>query len=600
MDKIAQRRGILNKLREGINAPGEWAAGKFSPEFTELMDELRLTDDAVREMAVDLKDYVRTARSKFNRREYMSAISLIGKYQEKLEDIVDSFSLLMEKFDKSNYELLMGGLDDDEKKHLFEELPQKFKAKKEKRQKLKEKKTSLNALLVKEADLKDWWHNIRNDRGRMLRSWEKRFPKYAKELKRELNKLLNKGDVLNNTLKSIFKTLASYRATRSLEEYLKTADSFVKKFNDYDLAFEEFYDKYVVPHAKELSEISTSPQETASNQKQIADMLDEDDDVPTPIRGGVDKTDPLGGGGGVKPEAAPFPKPDGFEDEEDPVDTPKVVKEPTSPASPKSPLEEELLNGTPKPISSKYPSVRPKSTPEILPPASLDSDPETSSQRSTKPKSDVVPRVHLLPAGTRSAPSGAAIPPGPMTQPGYRAVPTGRAIVPVEYPGSNEPFELVNRIPMSNEPFELVRRKGPDTMPMSSGPATDTDLDPPRLPSPPAIPRDFQEIVNREMHTEPAGSMAKRQKNIDNFGPMTFDEPELVTEKTPVTLRSPAPPSMRSASVDKFMTELVSLAHESPIVLANKVLKFAKEIEDTNPETSRKLLTIAQNILKKK
>lgn len=594
MDKIAQRRSILNKIREGINAPGEWAAGKFSPEFKDLMDELRNTDDAVREIAADLKDYTRTARSKFNRREYMSAISFIGKYHDELEKIVDSFQLLMEKFDKSNYELLFGGLEDDEKKHLFEELPEKFKAKKEKRQKLKEKKTSFEALMVKEAGLQDWWHNVTTERGRMLRSWEKRFPKYAKDLKRELNKLLNKADVLNNTLKATFKSLASYRATRSLEEYLKTAEVFVKRFNDYDDAFEAFYDKYVAPHAKELTQISQEPEQQGA-PSEIADMFGDDEDaIPTPIRGGGDDVDPLGGGDGVNPEAAPFPKPEGFEEEDDSIDTPRVVKD-----SPKSPLEEELLGGTPvaKPVSSKYPSVKPKSTPEILPPASMD-DKEPSTPKPTR-KSDVVPRIHMLPAGKRSVPPGAAIPPGPMTHPSYRGVPTGRAIVPVEYPGSNEPFELVNRIPVSNEPFELVNRKYPDTI-RDSGPQTDVDLDPVRLPSPPAIPHDFKEIVDREMHTEPAAPMAFRQRHIDHPGPNTFNEPDLVTEQNPTpTLRSPVPAS-RTASVDAFLTELVSLAHENPLVLANKVLKFAKDIEETNPETSRKLLTIAQNILKKK
>src|SRR5665213_1986040 len=111
MDKLSQRRGKLDKFKENLH-PSKLVE-TFSPEFTELMEKLRESDDKVREIAMGegegeegktLKDLLKVAKTNFNRKEYMTAISFLGRFHDRLEVIDQELSSLENAADMKHYE----------------------------------------------------------------------------------------------------------------------------------------------------------------------------------------------------------------------------------------------------------------------------------------------------------------------------------------------------------------------------------------------------------------------------------------------------------------------------------------------------------------
>lgn len=237
MEKTAQKRGPLTKLREMINVPTEKLMGAFSPQFIELMDNLRDTDDNIREQAKDLKSMVKLAKTNFNRREYMVSVSYLGQFQEKMETIYNELSKLGTAADVKHHEFLFGDLDPEHIKYLTEKMGPKFTK--------YPAPLSRKAEIEKEAGITDWWHNITTDRGKALASWEKKFPKESKELKRQIANMISKSEGLLTVLLSSLKVMASFRATRRLEDYLKEAAKFKQKYRAYHSLFATFYNTYI-------------------------------------------------------------------------------------------------------------------------------------------------------------------------------------------------------------------------------------------------------------------------------------------------------------------------------------------------------------------
>lgn len=232
MNKIAQKRGPLTKLRELVNVPTEKLMGVLSPQFVELMDQLRDIDDTIREHALDLKGLLKVAKTNFNRREYMTAISFLGRFHDKVETINEELAKLNTSVDAKHNEFLFNDLDPENIEYLTKKMGPKFKNYKSKK-------------LGKTAGITDWWHNITDDRGRALAAYEKRFPKKTKELKRQISNIINKSETLLSALLSTLKLMASYRAQRKLEDYLKISEKFTQKYALYDGAFSDFYNTYI-------------------------------------------------------------------------------------------------------------------------------------------------------------------------------------------------------------------------------------------------------------------------------------------------------------------------------------------------------------------
>src|SRR5579885_1051163 len=130
MDKIAQKRGPLTKLRETINAPTEKLMGVFSPEFIQLMDKLRDIDDAVRDEASGLKDLLKLAKTNFNRREYMTTISYLGQFHEKIETINNKFKELGKEVKIVHHGFLFGDMEPENIDYLKTKLGPRFEKRK--------------------------------------------------------------------------------------------------------------------------------------------------------------------------------------------------------------------------------------------------------------------------------------------------------------------------------------------------------------------------------------------------------------------------------------------------------------------------------------
>lgn len=277
MNKIAQRRGLLNKIREKANLGGKLVE-KFSPEFGRLMDTLREVDEDVREGALDLKDMLKAGRSNFNRSEYMTTISYLGRFHERMELVRWQFMKLLTDMKNSHNEFLFNDLDQEHKDYLFDKLPNKFKP--------KPKLAS-----IKEAGVADWWHNLTNDRGRSLKAWEKRFPKTAKELRRSTERMLDRSESFLTLTLSTLKTLATLRATRKLEEYAKQAELWNTKFNAYDQTFAQYFNTIVKPFVDtqkqnetvkvQTPQVGTQTSEQTNVQAPAQESFEDETDRPT-------------------------------------------------------------------------------------------------------------------------------------------------------------------------------------------------------------------------------------------------------------------------------------------------------------------------------
>ena len=257
MQKTAQKRSLLDKIRERTNLGGIATEKWFDPEFKEIMDQLRdMTDDPVRSIisgqpigrnapetdGISLKDLLKSARSNFNRREYMKCVADLGRFHKKFYHVVSILEAFEYTLNRVHYRFLFdkvtpGGREyDQEYAQYLQDLRTRFSP---------PKTASYQSMLLKEAGIMDFLTNIGTTRGRALAAWEKRYPGRVKELKKSLEHLLNNSDkLLANTLLSL-KSMAIYRAERQVDDYAKEASKIIRDYKIYDKLFKDFYEKNV-------------------------------------------------------------------------------------------------------------------------------------------------------------------------------------------------------------------------------------------------------------------------------------------------------------------------------------------------------------------
>jgi ElaB/YqjD/DUF883 family membrane-anchored ribosome-binding protein len=270
MQKIAQRRGILNKLREFSNVSGRAAESFFNPQFKAIMEELRKKDDQIRSIVAGakigegempqskaMKDLLKQAKSNLNRREFMSAVADLGRFHDQMQRVVGEIEGINDKVNEVHNEFLFKDLKDEHKEQLGS-LREKFE------KKLQSKKASIN----KEAGIMDFLHNIGTTRGRALAAWEKRYPQETNKFKNGITTLLQKSQGLLETTLSSLKEMASARASRNIDDYVKAAARITKSFNVYDDGkggFTEFYSSVLKPYMAKMDAFTGKPAaETAS------------------------------------------------------------------------------------------------------------------------------------------------------------------------------------------------------------------------------------------------------------------------------------------------------------------------------------------------
>jgi len=247
MQKTAQKRSLLNKLKEMTDVGGIATEKYFNPEFKEIMDQLRNVDDGARAIAageqvgeasapadaISLKDLLKSVKSNINRREYMKSVADLGRFHRKMFDITHLISLFNSNVDKIHERFLFQDLDEDSKKHL---------------QYFKSKWSSANIhqpYFIKEANILDFFTNIATERGRALSSWEKRYPNRIKKLKTDVTTILEASEKNLNILLSVLKDMAKARASRNPDSYIASASKITSNFKNYDDMFKKFYDEHV-------------------------------------------------------------------------------------------------------------------------------------------------------------------------------------------------------------------------------------------------------------------------------------------------------------------------------------------------------------------
>jgi len=225
MEKVAQRRGLINRLR-GVTDVGGRAAEIFSPAFSKIMDDLRAADEKVRQIVTDanLKDILKEAKSQFNRREYMTAVSKLKSFHDKVAEVYTVLNNFKMNIDKVHEQFLFHDLDEETKKSLTG-LKQKFEAK----------------AAIKNAGISDIFHNLTTDRGVALKTWEKRYPNQIKKLKADTESLIKKSLKLYSELKSALVNMDKFVSIRKPEQYLQSAGNFISQYKEYDEEFKQYY-----------------------------------------------------------------------------------------------------------------------------------------------------------------------------------------------------------------------------------------------------------------------------------------------------------------------------------------------------------------------
>lgn len=266
MEKTAQKRSLLNKLREMTNVSGIAAEKFFNPEFKKVMESLREKDDQIRSLVsgesvgagdpgsdpVSLKSLIKSAKSNLNRREYMSAIADLGRFHKKIFDVVQLIGSLNADVDAVHHEFLFKDLSDESKGHL-QDLKSRFAA-------------AQKDALIKEASIMDFFHNLATKRGRALALWEKRYPKQVGKLKTDTNKLLEKSESLLNSVLSSLKEMAAARSVRNVDEYIKAAQKISAGYSAYDKGFRTYYTDNVKGFLEKVELISPTKPTTDSTE----------------------------------------------------------------------------------------------------------------------------------------------------------------------------------------------------------------------------------------------------------------------------------------------------------------------------------------------
>lgn len=259
MNKIAQRLNWYNKLQEMSDLSGKRMEKKFTESFKVVMDNLRKADDNIRSIVVgeslgdgdpgadktSLKDLLKQSKSNINRREYMTAISLLTRFNKKLREINTVISTLKQETDDIVHgEFLYKGLSDEDRKHL-EDLKTHW-----------ETTASLEDELIKQAGLGDFLYGMFNERGRALAAWEKRYPKKMKQLKEGLLTLQAEAEKTNAAILGSLKLMAAARSTRNPDKYFEAAmpksGGIKASVANFDVQFKKLYDGQISPLIKDI------------------------------------------------------------------------------------------------------------------------------------------------------------------------------------------------------------------------------------------------------------------------------------------------------------------------------------------------------------
>lgn len=251
MQKTAQKRSVLNKLREMTNVSGKAAETFFNPQFKAVMEHIRKKDDQIRTFVVGkklgdaeedsggpaLKDCLKQVKSNINRRELMTAGHDLAVFHEQVAKIIAEIKSINHKVDEVHNEFLYEKLTDEQRERL---------------KGLKTRFAQQQAALIKEAGIADFWQNTFTQRGRGLAAWEKRYPSKVNEIKNGLTSVFQKSESLLDVIIGALKEMASARSVRNIDDYMKGTAKIEKAFSTYERTFKDFYTKTFKKYVDDL------------------------------------------------------------------------------------------------------------------------------------------------------------------------------------------------------------------------------------------------------------------------------------------------------------------------------------------------------------
>jgi uncharacterized coiled-coil DUF342 family protein len=280
MDKTAQERGIFNKLREWSNIPAEKATSFFAPEHERVMNKLRETDDAIRAelsgkaiegvdpatgITQSAKELLKSARKNFLQNEFMTGISELGAFHQKMFQVVKQLDEFKIEVDKVHHQFLFQDMDEEKLNRLRSHMERKAKL-------------EIADAMMKEAGMMDFFHKLHNaftPRGRALAAWVKKYPKETKELRERGMKLVDAAQALLQNTLVVLKQMATARATRRPDAYKDSSDKIkaeFSKFSEGEKGFNSYYHNVVKPfiETKERIDAKRKQQEEMEKAKQEA------------------------------------------------------------------------------------------------------------------------------------------------------------------------------------------------------------------------------------------------------------------------------------------------------------------------------------------
>lgn len=245
MQKFAQKRSLMNRLREKTNISGGFAEKYFDPELLKVMNSLRKADNDIRSIALgkqvengdpgssnsSLKNLIKSAKSKLNRRLYMETVSELGEFHKKCAEINSVILGFKIDLNKVHQMFLFKKLPDEGKKKLKE---------------LHEKFAYYEFRMSKLAGIADFFSNL-SSAGLARAAWEARYPKKVGELKNACLTILSASQSLYDDLIKSLDEMAAARAERQPDNFEKAILQFSKNYVKYDLLFKDLYNKVLRP-----------------------------------------------------------------------------------------------------------------------------------------------------------------------------------------------------------------------------------------------------------------------------------------------------------------------------------------------------------------
>jgi hypothetical protein len=254
IEKDAQERGMINKLREKMNFSGK-ILESLNPEFYDMMERLRTADTKVREQAKDTKQIIRAINSRVRQRDYLSAATEMTTFHNQCRYIVAELARFEKSVNLKHYQFLLDQFDESDKEKLFGYNPNA------------EVQLDVDDDMVSTAGIKDMWHSIRDpledtvrnftkQKNRAMKALEQRFSVgFLKELTGKSVKMAAESTSFASFLLSELKKLANALATRNIKDYMKVCGDIAQRFAPYHTQFVAYYEKCIEPLKQHQAEL---------------------------------------------------------------------------------------------------------------------------------------------------------------------------------------------------------------------------------------------------------------------------------------------------------------------------------------------------------